>query len=62
MNNNYQPADALTKLSSAGARLDLLISIMTLGRYRITFCDRSGRREISELGVKHSVECFFIGT
>jgi hypothetical protein len=45
VNNNYQPADCLTKLSSAGARTDLLQLILAKGQYRITFCSTSGRKE-----------------
>jgi hypothetical protein len=46
VNNNYQISDALTKLSSSGARLDLLQNLLRRCMYRITFCDRSGRREL----------------
>ena len=52
VNNNYQPSDALTKLSSAGARIDLLVLVAKGSRYRISFCDRSGRKELQEMQVE----------
>ena len=42
-------ADGLTKLSSSGARVDLLRDVMDSCRIRITFCATSGRKEKREL-------------
>ena len=56
VNNNYQPADCLTKLSSAGARSDLLELLLRTGRFRITFCDTSGRKETKEMEMRLAID------
>ena len=47
-NAGHQLADALTKLSTAGARLDLLLAVIEQGVLRITYSEVSGRREAKE--------------
>ncbi len=49
VNNNYMTADGLTKLSTAGARVDLVIELIQKCKLRITYCTQSGRRELHEL-------------
>ena len=47
VNNEHMVADALTKRSDSGARLDILNRLLSTNKYRITYCEVSGRREKS---------------
>ena len=49
VNAEHMLADGLTKLSSSGARVDLLRAVMDTCRIRITYCTTSGRKERHEL-------------
>ena len=49
VNAEHMLADGLTKLSSSGARVDLVREVMSEGRIRITYCTTSGRKEKQEL-------------
>ena len=44
-NAGHQDADALTKLSSGSARVDLLLDVMNKDRVRVHYCTVSGRKE-----------------
>eukprot|EP00971_Amphidinium_carterae_P345858 6487025-Amphidinium_carterae.2 len=48
VNNNHMPADAMTKASYAGARMDLLQQVLATQRFQVSFCTVSGRREKAE--------------
>eukprot|EP00971_Amphidinium_carterae_P199340 3955818-Amphidinium_carterae.2 len=45
VNNEHMVADAMTKPTFAGARIDLLLRLLREQRYRISYCAVSGRRE-----------------
>jgi hypothetical protein len=45
VNSSHQVADAFTKLSTRGARVDLLNSLLRIGQVRIHYCTESGRKE-----------------
>ena len=57
VNNNHMPSDALTKLSD-NARLDLLYDLLHAARFRISYCEVSGRRENKPLSFDS--EAFFL--
>ena len=52
-NAGHQLADGFTKLSSAGARSDLLISALEQGLIQIIYSTQSGRKESQEQYAKH---------
>jgi hypothetical protein len=45
VNSSHQLADALTKLSTGGARVDLLNSLLRSNQVRVHYCTESGRKE-----------------
>ena len=62
VNNNHMPADALTKLSEAGSRLDLTRSLLRSCIYRISYCAVAGRKEkTAVLFSDGNLDAYFIG-
>jgi hypothetical protein len=57
-NAGHQLADGFTKLSSAGARSDLLISAIEEGQIQIIYSTQSGRKESKEQYAKHRATMF----
>ena len=74
VNNEHMVADSLTKASDGGARLDILQKLLSTNRFRITYCQVSGRREKTMNGESYQssdqwydfkddedTECYFMG-
>jgi hypothetical protein len=57
-NAGHQLADGFTKLSSAGARSDLLLSAIEQGQIQIIYSTQSGRKESQEQYQKQKTSMF----
>ena len=62
VNNNHMPADALTKLSEAGSRLDLLRNLLRSCTYRISYCAVAGRKEKAAVLISaENLDAYYVG-
>ena len=63
VNNNHMCADSLTKLSEK-ARMDLLYTVLSTCRFRVSYCEVSGRHDTANKQKKKSSDApiYFVGT